>query len=209
VAARTLGKVVRDTMVGGIVFLVPLLFVALVIGQALDVAARLFAPAVRAMPAFAGYSRLSQTVLSVVSLLLLALLAGMFVRTAPGQRLFKWLETSVLSVIPQFATTRWLVEGIGDEELARLVLVPGDGTLQIGFAFEMEGQDWMPVYLPGAPDWRSGEMILVSAGRLIWPDVSTNDMTLLLGRLGGDQRQTMVELRQMAERLSIAIRTSE
>ena len=203
---KALRKVLRDTLVGGIVFMLPFLVIALILGQALDVASHLYAPIVRAIPAFADYSVFGQMLLSIASLVLIALLSGVFVRTVPGQQLFRWLETSILGAIPQFATARLLVEGIADEELARVVMVPDDDTLRIGFAFQMVTEGWLPVYLPGAPDWRAGELILVDANKVIWPTVKTSDLTLLLGRLGADQRQSMADLQEMAAILTAGVK---
>jgi uncharacterized membrane protein len=195
---KALKKLLRDTLVGGVVFLLPFLLVGLLLEQALDMSQRLMSPVTRSMALTRELGAIAHAIVSIVGLLLLALLAGIFVRTRPGQRLFIWMEQSVFGALPQFESARRIVESIGDDDgLVRVVLVPSDGGLALGFAFEEEVDGWLPIFLPGAPDWRSGNILFVRKADVTWPAVSPERVTRLLSKLGSDDGQLLAELRTL------------
>lgn len=194
----SLRKALRDTLVGGIVFLLPFLLALLLIDQAVGLSRQLLRPVGYLVPAARDLDSLGQLLLTLVGLLLLALLAGMFVRTRPGQRLFGWVEGSMLAALPRFAATRRVVERLGDDiDDVRVVLVPSDGGKALGFAFETEVDGWVPVFLPGAPDWHSGSVLFVAAADLSWLDLEPEAATRFLSRLDGGEDLILNELRQL------------
>jgi uncharacterized membrane protein len=186
---RSLVQFIRTTLVGGVVFLIPFLVITLLIGQALDILARLARPLGRVAPRWVDYGETTQITIAAAGLLVLAFLSGVFARTRPGQALVDWVESSVLGALPQFSFARGVAESLeaGDEK-GRVVLVPSDAGLSLGFLFEEPVEGLYPVFLPDAPQWTAGSVIFVEEAKLHPIDMTMLEATRLLKRLGAEER---------------------
>ena len=99
---KAIKEFVKTTVVGGIVFLVPLILLILVLRHAMAFAGKIAGPVAEAFPAhkFAGIA--VATIIAAFVLLLLSFLAGLFARTGFGRDLARWLEDSLLGNLPQY-----------------------------------------------------------------------------------------------------------
>ena len=92
----------RTTVLGGVLFLTPIVVVWLILSKAYDVAGRALQP----LTALILESLSSRTTITaVLELLLIAIacfLAGLFARTVWAQRIVRELELSVLSKVPGY-----------------------------------------------------------------------------------------------------------
>src|SRR5688572_32424348 len=101
-AAYTAHKwsMVKSTLLGGILFLLPIVLIAWLLGKALGFAKRLSDPVVTAAGVDSVAGVATGTVVSILALMLLAFAAGTVARTRMGQATFSKLESSVLSLFP-------------------------------------------------------------------------------------------------------------
>jgi uncharacterized membrane protein len=186
---RSLVQFIRTTFVGGIVFLIPFLVIALLVGQAMDILRRLARPLERVAPRWLDFGPTTQLIFAAAGLLLLAFQAGVFARTRPGQALVGWIEGSVLGALPQFSFARGVAESLeAGEEKGRVVLVPADAGLSIGFLFEEPVEGLYPVFLPDAPQWTTGSVIFVEEANIRHIDMTMLEATRLLKRMGAEER---------------------
>lgn len=186
---RSLVQFVRTTFVGGVVFLIPFLVIALLVGQALDILRQLARPLERVAPRWVEFGPTLQLTFAALGLLLLAFLAGVFARTRPGQSLVGWVESSVLGALPQFSFARGVAESLeAGEEKGRVVLVPLDAGQALGFLFEDPVDGLYPVFLPDAPQWTTGTVIFVEEAKLRHIDMTMLEATRLLKRMGAEER---------------------
>ena len=159
---RNFGQFVRATLVGGVIFLVPMLVIAVLLRHGIKLATTLAQPLLRTMPELYGGVVVADLVAATL-LLLVAFAAGMFARTNPGQRTVQWVENSLFGSLPQFNFVRGIAEGVGGDAQRHVdvVLVPTDAGLNLGFVFDPSDADWVAVFIPGAPDWRAGAVAFV------------------------------------------------
>ncbi len=159
---RSFGAFVRATLVGGVIFLVPLLLVVVLLRHGIKLAGKLAQPLMTHMPELFGGIIVADLVAASL-LLLMAFVAGLFARTRSGQRSIQWIENSLMGSLPQFNFVRGVAEGLGGsgERHVDVVLVPTDAGLNLAFMFEPGDGDWVAVFIPGAPDWRSGAVAFV------------------------------------------------
>jgi len=197
---RPVLKFVRTTVVGGIIFLIPLLVVSLIIGQALAVGQKLATPLSKALPRWLEFGVAVHVAIPALGLLLLAFLAGLFARTSAGAALFTWVENSIVGALPQFNFARGVAESLeAGEEKGKVVLVPTDAGLQFGFLFEEPVDGWYAVFIPGAPQWTSGSVVFAEEKAIRPLDMTMLEATRFLKRLGAHERELLKRLPPHAE----------
>jgi len=105
---------------------------------------------------------------SIVVLLLLCFLTGLFVTTSLGQALGRWLESNVLDYVPGFRLFQSLsLIVFGQEETKGTpVIVRMDDNRQVGFLVEEHSASESIVYLPSAPQLMVGVVVIVETERI-------------------------------------------
>jgi uncharacterized membrane protein len=180
----------KSTLVGGVLFLLPLIVMIVIVEKAVQLATRVFAPLgpVLGDRPILGVS--VATIGSLIALLLLCLVAGVFARTVIAQRFIARLEDAVLSRIPAYNFLKSTAEGVaGIESDASMkpVVVRLDDNLVIGLMTEQhEGQDLVAVYLPGAPTPISGSVIYVERERVTLIEATTVEIFAAMKQIGRD-----------------------
>jgi uncharacterized membrane protein len=189
-------RFLKTTVLGGVLFLVPIVIFIAVIGKALQLTDMLAKPIARLIPvqSFGG--------LAVVELVALALLiavcfiAGLAARTAAANKLVQSLEANVLDKIPAYALMKAKTGSIlspEDTKGMQPVLVQFDDSWQIGFEVEKLESGKSLLFLPGAPDPWSGSVCAVTADRLHPLNLNVKDVGILMKRLGKGSTAALLE----------------
>lgn len=178
---------IRTTILGGVVFLVPVVIGIAVIGKALELTAALAAPLAKLLPVESIGDLASVYVLALAILVLVCFLAGLAARTSVAAGLVKSLENNVLERIPAYALLKAKTGSVltpDDTRDMQPMLIRFDDSWQLGLCVErIEGGKSL-VYLPGAPDPWSGSVCAVTDDRLVQLDVSLKTASGLMKRLG-------------------------
>lgn len=175
---------VRTTLVGGVIFLLPLLMIVVILRSGLRLAEKLSKPVIGWFPALLG-DRVAVADLVAVSLLFsVALVAGLVARSAPGQRTMRWFENSLLGSLPQFNFVRGIAESIGEAQKVEVVLVPADAGWTLAFIFEPGPGLWQAVFIPGAPEWTSGAVAWAHADNIRPAGITFAQAVMTLRKLG-------------------------
>lgn len=192
---RSFGQFVRATLVGGVIFLVPVLLVVVLLRHGIKLAAKVAQPLLTHMPELIGGVIVADLVAATL-LLLLAFAAGMFARTRPGQHMVQWVENSLIGSLPQFNFVRGFAEGVGgsDDRHVEVVLVPTDAGLNFGFVFDPSDAPWVAVFIPGAPDWRSGGVAFVERATMQPAGIGFVEAIKVLHKLGAGADKVIATL---------------
>jgi uncharacterized membrane protein len=190
-------KFLRTTIIGGAVFLLPLVVIVTLLGYALGTAADLVQPVLDALGLdlwgnIAGIGLV--TVVSVLALIGVCFLAGLIARTAFGDALTNWTERSVLGRLPQYQMMKSMAASFGHLENAQglsPVLVSIEGGWQIGYLLETLENGWQAVFLPQAPTPMSGNVMYFAPERVRAVPFSMLDASRLIQRLGIGSRETL------------------
>ena len=191
---KAIKEFVKTTVVGGIVFLVPLILLILVLRHAMAFAGKIAGPVAEAFPAhkFAGIA--VATIIAAFVLLLLSFLAGLFARTGFGRDLARWLEDSLLGNLPQYRMVKTMAEGLAqveDGQNLRPALVSIEGGWQLGYLLEEVRAGWVAVFLPQSPTPMSGNVMYMPAERVRLLDMPIGEAVLLVKRLGAGSAQAL------------------
>jgi uncharacterized membrane protein len=187
---RSILDLTKSTIIGGILFLLPLIIVIVIVEKAIQLARKVFGPLLTKVSDGSVLGVSLATIVSVVALLLLCLIAGLVARTMVAQKLVSRLEGSVLGRIPVYGFIKSAAEGITgiqNDENMRPVAVRLDDNTMIGLmTAEQEGLDFVAVYFPGAPTPLSGSVLYVERSRVTPLDTGTLEVFAAMKQLGGD-----------------------
>lgn len=164
------------TALGGVLFLVPMVFVALILAKALQIMTMVAQPMEKLVPidSIAGIGIIN--IMAVLLMLLVCVLAGLVARSRPAQAVYKRVDAVLLELIPGYAWTKTVMSSLAGsadvEEHFKPVLVTLDDQMQIAFELERTEENLVVVFIPGAPDVRSGAVAYVTAERVTPSDAS-------------------------------------
>ena len=184
---KALKEFIKTTIVGGIVFLVPLVLLLLVLRHAMSFAGKIAGPIAAVFPEHRIAGVALATIIAALVLLLLSFVAGLLARTDVGRNLGRWLEDSLLGNLPQYRMVKSLAEGLAQVEDAqnlRPALVSIEGGWQLCYLLEEVRAGWVAVFLPQSPTPMSGTVMYMPAERVRPLDMPIGEAMLLVKRLG-------------------------
>jgi uncharacterized membrane protein len=183
----TIKSFLKATLVGGLMFLVPVALLAVVLRHALQFAGRIAEPLAAVLPVSHLGGVAVATLIAIAILLIVAFLAGLLSRTGPGRRVTHWFEESILGGLPQYRMVKSLAEGLTQLETGgdmQPVLMRGDEGWMLGYQMEELPDGWRVVFLPASPTPMSGNVMYVEATRVKPLNLSMRDAMQLVKRLG-------------------------
>jgi uncharacterized membrane protein len=184
---ETIKKFVKATLVGGLMFLVPVVLVLLVLRHAMGFASKAAKPIAETLPAGDAMGVPVVTLLAIAILLSIAFAAGLISRTSVGRRITRWFEESILGSMPQYRMVKSMAEGLTQIESGngmRPVLMRTDECWQLGYWLEELPGGWVAVFLPAAPTPLSGNVVYVATERVRSLDISMPEAMKLVKRVG-------------------------
>ena len=180
-------KLMRTTIIGGIIFLIPVAILVAVIGRGLKVSGAMANPVADVLPVSMIGGVAVAHVLAIMLLLLLCFLAGLLAGLALARKADDALEVNVLSKVPAYALLKTRTQSMlspADTEGMAVVIVRFDDLWQIGFEIERIEGGKVAVFLPGSPDPWSGSVCIAEAERVTPMDVPVATVVNMARRLG-------------------------
>lgn len=181
-------RFVRATLTGGILFLVPFTVLFIIIAKALWLADKVVVPLTKTVHAEGLIGIRGEKVVAVVFLILVCFLAGIIARTRRAKSVVGRLEGSVLSYVPGYAFFKGVGESLLEGEEAahwQVVLVHiEEPSWQIGLLIERFENGLIAVYVPDAPNPKSGMVHFLTPDRVLPVNASSPVALKCLRRLG-------------------------
>jgi uncharacterized membrane protein len=165
----SLTEFLKTTLVGGLLFLLPVVLIVIVLRHAMQPAVKVVKPISDYLPMEAVVGVRGETAFAVLVLILFSFVAGLIARTNAGRRIMRWSENSLLGGLPQYQLVKSIAEGLAHVESAESVnpaLVSIEGGWQIGYLLETLENSWVTVFLPQAPTPMSGNVMYLPADRV-------------------------------------------
>jgi uncharacterized membrane protein len=160
---------VKTTLLGGAVFLVPLIVVAVLAARAGSYVRRLGRPLDALLPVHRVYGVLLADVLSILFLVILCFFAGLLTRVSLANRFLRKAEAGVLWSIPGYGFLKGLTDSLDRGAAATSmipVLVRFADCAQLAFEVDRLPDGRRVVYVPSAPDPRAGMVFVMEAHRV-------------------------------------------
>jgi len=162
-------KFLKTTVIGGVVFMVPIIIFIAIIGKAIELTVKLAAPVSALIPVDSIGNIAVANLLALIIVLLLCFLAGLAAKSTLARKFVSNLESRVLSKIPVYGLLKSKIDAIVQPEKAegmKPVLARFDDSWQIALEVERMPGGVVTIYLPGAPDPWSGSVCFVTEDRI-------------------------------------------
>ena len=184
----------KTTIVGGILFLMPLILFALILRHAMGFAAKIAKP----IAAYAPQNQIAgvaiATIIAALVLLVLSFCAGLAARTRAGKSVTHWREETLLGNLPQYRMVKSLAEGLTQVEGVQGMqpaLVAMEGGWQIGYQLEELQDGWVAVFLPQSPTPMSGNVMYLPTARVRLLEIPIPEAMMLVKRMGVGSAATL------------------
>lgn len=160
----------KTTLLGGVVFLLPLVLIIAVVGKGVQIMMTLTEPLTELIPAADSVMEIALIYLiAIIALFLVCFGAGFAAKSLIGKQLFQAIDSKLL-IFPGYSLFKARLTGnIGSELEKRTlkpVLVKLDDKSHVGFEVERISGGRATVFLPGAPDPWTGAIIVVKEDQL-------------------------------------------
>jgi len=180
-------KFLRTTLVGGVLFLVPIAALAILLEKALALTNKFVEPLAEHIPVHSIIGLKTPLFLAIGLIVLFCFLAGFVAQTVVAQKVVRGLERAVLTNLPGYEFLKRIGEsmlGVEREGAFPAVLVRrGDGW-QFGFQIEVLESGMVAVFIPGVPNAHAGQIYLVGSDQVVPAGVPPARVMKCLSRLG-------------------------
>jgi len=177
----------RATIVGGVLFLVPVIVLTIVIGKAFTISRMIVRPLAEHMPIDSVGGIAASKLLAIAVIIGFCFLAGLFAKTVFARKMISWIENALLSNLPGYSLMKGMGEsvvGIESDKPHEPVLARIEDAWQIAFLIERIEGGHVAVFIPGAPSPWSGSVYFMTEDRIKPLDVPVMPALSCLRRLG-------------------------
>ena len=184
---KRLSRFVKATLVGGLLFLVPIIVLLVILGKAFAVAHHIVDPLMAHIPFKSVIGLRTPVLLALILLVIVCFLAGLLARARLAKKLLDWLENAVLSNLPGYEFIKGFgadLLGVESANAPRIVLVRLDDAWQLGFLIERMSSGHHVVFVPNVPNPQSGSIFYVTADRVTPTTISPAAALKSFKRLG-------------------------
>lgn len=162
-------SIVKTTVIGGIIFLIPLIILVIIMEKAFQIMSALSRPLSNLIQieSFAGVAVVD--IITVAIIIILCFIAGFISKTAFAIKFIQRIESKILKKIPFYSFVKSITEsisGISSKESLKPVLLEFDDNSQLGLEVErIEGGNVF-AYVPGSPNPWSGSVLIMKPERV-------------------------------------------
>lgn len=177
----------KTTIIGGLLFLVPAVLMALLVKNAIELAGKILMPIVKLLPAENIAGAAIEHLLAVVLILLVCFLAGLAARTGLGAKLNTWLEQAILRKVPGFGLVKKVTKEMANIETQSdfsVALAWIEDAWVLSFIVEKLDNGLLAVFVPSVPTPAAGSIYYLTEDRVKRLDVSVASAIQCIMRLG-------------------------
>lgn len=163
-------KLIRTTVTGALVFILPLGIIAFFLGKIVNAAQDLAEPLSKQLPV-KTVAGISATILvALFGIILVSFIAGLLAQSRMARGVVEQIETHLLGRIPAYGILKSLSNDMiapGESAEHPIVLVRFDDAIQIGILMApTAGETHCVVFLPDSPTPQSGTVMIVEKDRV-------------------------------------------
>ena len=180
-------NMIKTTMIGGLIFLLPLVFVTAILAKAFKVMLVIAKPLDKLIPTEQIGGVALVNILAILLIVVACFVAGIAAKSYFGKRLFEWFDDKLMMFLPGYVFMRGITAEHSDElekNPMTAVLAKLDDSTQLAFEVERTDDGVVTVYLPGAPNPWSGTIVLMDEARIEPLDQQVFETVQRIRRLG-------------------------
>jgi uncharacterized membrane protein len=191
---KLIPRFVKATVVGGLLFMVPLILMLLVLKHGMEMVRKVVHPLATHFPAhkIAGIS--VTTILAAIVILVVSFLLGLAAQTSAGRRVREWLEWTVLGKVPGYAILKGVLTGstgLEGGDGVQVVLARLEDAWQLAFLVETHADGQCAVFVPGAPSPTSGSIYFLPKDRVRPTDIPMAKALATIRHMGAGSEELL------------------
>lgn len=178
-------RFIRTTVIGGILFLLPLVVLFIIFEKAHALLSVISDPISRKISdSILGFD--GSALISILLLILICFMGGLVFRSKKVKKILQKLEDKVLIFIPGYSLIKSVTaDTLGEDVANKLIPVrvaDGEDWL-LGFLIE-EAKNHSTVFLPDAPKYDAGEIRIMPTSSVVKMDIPANKFTKMIRSYG-------------------------
>lgn len=180
-------KLLKTTILGGVLFLVPFVFLVIILEKALGMARQVADPIKSVFPdnSFFGIN-----VIVVAILLVFCFMAGVLAQKSGIAMRVGQLDKALTAHLPGYMQIKTVVGGRFGEDEEKSLMIPvlvrgADGSARLGFEVDRQADGLVVIFFPGVPNPQSGSAFVYPVDAIEILDMPTHkamDMMQFYGR---------------------------
>ena len=179
-------KFVVTTVIGGLLFLVPVVFLGMILTKAAGYMMVIARPLAAWIPVDSIGGVALANLIAIVAVILLCFVAGLVARHALAGKFVKILESKVLVKVPGYSMVKGLVSGFdaGDAQGLKPVALELGTAERVGFEIQKLPDGRSMIYIPSAPSPWSGVTQILPPEQITYLDVPVTKIIELTENYG-------------------------
>lgn len=177
---------IRITIAGGILFLIPVGVIVFIIAKTINFLYDLSKPITARLP-FRNVAGVGvNTLMSIILLLLICFLAGIFMKTKLAKRMIQWLEDRVLVYVPGYSYIRARSTDFFSSEKTHAwkpATIFVDDNEVICFVID-ESEDYCSIFLPSSPVPSSGSICVREKKNVTFLPINVAEAVSMIRQFG-------------------------
>jgi uncharacterized membrane protein len=161
-------KIIRNHIITGFIFLMPVLITIAVIGKFWNALLKVGNKVSKLIHIHTLLGPNGDAIIALILFLLLCIIAGFIVKMTIFKRMSDWLDNKLAGFIPGYNDLRKQTEikiGKGpEEEVFETCLVQTLGHWKPGYLIDIADNGDATVFIPAAPTFNTGQVLVTSAG---------------------------------------------
>lgn len=166
---KAISQFLWTTILGGALFLMPIVVLAYVLNKSFEFARRGLKPVMTLIPDQLISGVTAEMIVAIVLVVLLCFIAGLLARTVLAQRMIAELESAVLSKVPAYDYLKQAgssMMGLGEMAEHPVVLAQVGGAWRLGVQTDAVVGGLAAVFVPNSPNTFSGSVFFLTSDKI-------------------------------------------
>ena len=171
-------QLAKTTLIGGMLFLVPLVIIILVVGKAIGVMMLVAEPMAKFLPVDTVGGVALANILALLCVLLLCYLAGLIARISLAGKAIKTIEDKALMKIPGYTMIKGITSSFDATQTQHMkpVLLTMATVQRVGLEIEKLQDGRSVIFIPTPPNRFAGITQIMPADQIEYLDVSVMEI---------------------------------
>ncbi len=177
---------ISTTVIGGVLFLVPVVFLVFIVGEAFGFMMVIAEPMADLIPVNTIGGVALANLIAIVAVIVVCFLAGLVARNAMASGFVNRLESKVLTKIPGYTLIKGIKGGFekGESSQFKPVALSLGSAERFGFEIQKLSDERSMVFIPGAPNALSGITQVLPGDQITYLDAPITSIMELAEKYG-------------------------
>ncbi len=180
-------RFIVSNIVHGLFFIIPIVLVVVLLGKVFNLLRGLMTAVGLNFSGKTFLHASIKNIIAVTFILLICFLCGRLGKLKIGQKLIDWVERNVLSLLPGYQFMKSAAEdilGVTGHNFREVVILREGESMLLGFKVEDVTPTTAMIFVPIAPEPRSGRILIVDKKRLISTTLKNREAFMLIKGIG-------------------------